>query len=404
MRIVLHDYAGHPFQIQLSRELARRGHQVRHLYFANDVTPRGALTRRPDDPASLSIQGIAIAGPFNKFSYWKRMRYEREYGHLAARAINEAEPDILINTNVPVDALAIIRQRCTRAGRQHIIWLQDIVSVGVTKVLRRKLPVLGEFIAARYRALERVNLRGADHVICITDDFLPLLRGWGIPPERCSVIENWAPLDELKPWRGERSWLAEQGLAGKRVVLYSGTLGLKHNPRLLLEAARGLQDRSDVAIVVIAEGAGANWLRERMAAQPSPNLRLLPFQPYERLAEILSGAEALMAVLEPDAGIFCVPSKVLSYLCIGRPIVLAAPPENLASRTVERARAGRVVAPNDHQAFLAALRELLDHPDLADRCGTAGRRYAEQTFAIDAIASRFERILRADEPATPLAA
>jgi colanic acid biosynthesis glycosyl transferase WcaI len=431
LRIVLHDYAGHPFQIQLSRELARRGYEVHHIYFADDVTPRGALTPRSDDPPSLTIKGIRLDTPFDKFSYWKRIRYERDYGARAARYVNEVDPDILVNTNVPVDALAMLRQRCTRPGRKHIVWLQDIVSVGVTAVLRRKLPVVGELVGRRYQAVERINLRAADHVICITDDFLPILQGWKIPPHRCSVIENWAPLDELKPWTGASTWLAEQGLTEQslaeqepanqqpgetiaharggqpgvpsQIVLYSGTLGLKHNPRLLLEAAQRLRDRPDTAFVVIAEGAGANWLREQVAQAPLPNLKLLPFQPYERLSEILSSAAVLVAVLEPDAGIFCVPSKVLSYLCIGRPIVLAAPPENLAARTVERAGAGRVVDPGDSTSFTRALQDLLDRPDEARQCGRQARAYAEATFAIGTIASQFEQIWGMDQR-TPLAA
>jgi glycosyltransferase involved in cell wall biosynthesis len=277
LRIVLHDYAGHPFQIQLSRELARRGHEVHHLYFADDVTPRGALTPQPDDSPSLTIKGITLDAPFDKFSYWKRIRYERDYGARAARYINQVEPDILINTNVPVDALAMVRLRCRRPGRKNIVWLQDVVSVGVTAVLRRKLPVVGELIGRRYQAVERINLRAADHVICITEDFLPILEGWNIPRHRCSVIENWAPLDELKPWTGPSTWLLEQGIVecgsahrdpvspaksrgtssgrqadAPRVILYSGTLGLKHNPRLLLDAARRLQDRPDVLFVVVA--------------------------------------------------------------------------------------------------------------------------------------------------------
>ena len=42
MRIVVHDYAGHPNQVYLSRELARRGHQVLHLYAGSFETPRAA--------------------------------------------------------------------------------------------------------------------------------------------------------------------------------------------------------------------------------------------------------------------------------------------------------------------------------------------------------------------------
>ena len=41
MRILVNDYAGHPFQLQLSRSLARDGHTVLHTYFGAYQTPKG---------------------------------------------------------------------------------------------------------------------------------------------------------------------------------------------------------------------------------------------------------------------------------------------------------------------------------------------------------------------------
>jgi hypothetical protein len=52
-------------------------------------------------------------------------------------------------------------------------------------------------------------------VICITEDSLPILEGWNIPRHRCSVIENWAPLGELKPWTGPSTRLVEQGIVDR---------------------------------------------------------------------------------------------------------------------------------------------------------------------------------------------
>jgi colanic acid biosynthesis glycosyl transferase WcaI len=43
MRILVNDYAGHPFELQLSRALARRGHTVPHTYFAAFQTPKGSV-------------------------------------------------------------------------------------------------------------------------------------------------------------------------------------------------------------------------------------------------------------------------------------------------------------------------------------------------------------------------
>ena len=163
---------------------------------------------------------------------------------------------------------------------------------------------------------------------------------------------------------------------------------MKHDPGLLLDLARA---HPDCAVAVVSEGLGADWLRARAAE--APNLVLLPFQPFARLGEVLASADILVAVLEPDAGIFSVPSKVLTYLCAGRPLLLAIPPENLAARIVARAGAGLAAAPVDRAAFLAAAATLAGDAKMRAEMGAKALDYAAKTFDIAAIAARFEAIL-----------
>lgn len=398
MRIVVHDYAGHPFQIQLSRTLAFRGHEVHHLYFADDITPRGALTPRPSDPSTLMVRGLSLGRRFEKFRYWRRVLDERQYGRTVARYLREIAADVVVCANVPVDALAQIRRLGLSSGTAFVIWLQDLLSVGIRTMLRKRLGPVGGLLGRRFVAVERRNLRRADRIVAITEDFRLMLDRFGIDRSRWTVIENWAPLDELAPCPAPHRWPREQGLDGRRLVLYSGTLGLKHNPRLLAELAAALAahpDLHDVAVVVLSESQGVSCLRQEKAERRLDNLILLPWQPYERLAEIYSAATILLATIEADAGAFAVPSKVLSYLCVGRPIVLASPSENLAARSVERAGAGAVVGPDDARAFAEAVIGLLRSPAAAAECARRARRYAEQHFDIERIADRFEAVLAA---------
>jgi glycosyltransferase involved in cell wall biosynthesis len=288
----------------------------------------------------------------------------------------------------------MIRRRCAWPGQRSIVWLQDVLSVGIRHVVRRKLPVVGELVARRFTRLERANLRAADGIICITEDFLPILESWGIPRTRCRVIENWAPLDEITPLATDNPWAREHGLTGRKVVLYSGTLGLKHNPAGIAALARAFADRPDVVFVVVSEGPGAAWLGEAKRQGGLDNLLLLPFQPYARFSEVLAAASVVLAVIEPDAGVFSVPSKVLSYLSAGRAILLAVPPENLAARTVRRAGAGLVVAPGDQAGLEHALGRLLDDDPQREAMGRHGRRHAERAFAIGTIADSFEAFCR----------
>src|SRR5207248_6252540 len=122
----------------------------------------------------------------------------------------------------------------------------------------------------------------------------------------------------------------------KRVALYAGTLGLKHDPGLLLELAMATRESDDVRVAVVSEGPGRDWLEQQRRRLGLANLVLLDYQPYEALPDVLASADVLLTLLEPAAGRFSVPSKILSNLCAGRAQVAALPSENLAARTIAR--------------------------------------------------------------------
>ncbi len=390
MKILVHD-SGHAFPIQLSRELARRGHEVLHLYAASMAMPRGPMAPRPDDPAGFAVRGLSLGRPIEKYRYIRRVLDERAYGRLLAREIAATRPDVVLGGTSATDIQAAALAACRRLGIGFVFWAQDLTAVAIDRLLRRRLPVIGALVGRYYLALEARLLRQSDAAIVISDDFLPMLESWGVARRRMTVIENWAPLPDLPVRPRDNAWAREHGLTDKLVFLYSGTLGLKHNPALLLGLARRFRDRPDVRVVVVSEGLGADWLRARAAE--APNLVLLPYQSFERLPEVAGAADVLLAILEPDAGAFSVPSKVLTYLCAGRPILGAIPDENLAARVIARAHAGMTVPPDRADDFMAAAERLAGAPEERKALGNNALDYAGKTFDIRAIGDRFEAIL-----------
>ncbi|CAM5683349.1 hypothetical protein SALBM311S_07147 [Streptomyces alboniger] len=111
---------------------------------------------------------------------------------------------------------------------------------------------------------------------------------------------------------------------------------------LLVRLAERLRDRgTPVRLVVVNDGPAVPVLREAAAAR-GVELTLLPFQPYERLPEVLGAGDLLVVLLAADAGEFWVPSKTLSYLCAGRPVLGLMPADNLASQLLHQAGSGRL--------------------------------------------------------------
>lgn len=393
MRILLNDRPGHPFEVQLSRHLAQRGHTVQHCYGEFFQSPRGNLQKTAVDPDNLAIIGIQLNKPFAKYSFFKRIFQEIKYSQLLVAQIKAFQPDVVLFANTPSEAMSLVYWRLRRSNVRFVFWVQDMYGIAINKILSKRLPGIGRLVGQLYLGLDRYLLRRSAQIVLITEDFRPLLVDWGIDPAKTHVIPNWATLADLPVRPKTNPWAQAHALADKFCFLYSGTLGMKHNPELLLTLALHFQADETVQIVVISEGLGASWLAEKQVALGLANLVLLPYQPFSELANVLGAADVLIAVLEPDAGVFSVPSKVLSYLCAERPLLLAVPPENLAAKIVAQHEAGLVTSPNDTAAFVQAADSLRQDGALRERLGGNGRRYAEAHFNIEKITDQFANIL-----------
>ncbi len=383
-RILVHDYSGHPFQVQLSRCLAERGNHVLHVHSESFQTPKGNLTKHSDDPVSFQVVGVSLGEVFQKDSFIRRRAQEVEIGRLLAAHIQRFQPDIVISSNAPLDTQATVYKAARAIGAKFVFWLQDIYSEAIGRILPRKFPLIGNLVARRYHKLEYDLLRGSDHIVAITDDFLPILHDNGVSLQRVSVVENWAPLNDLSVARDQHARPTERTIR----AVYAGTLGYKHNPDVILSAARTMP----VGIEVFSEGSAAEALVRRAKTEGISNLVVRPWVPFSDLPRVLADADILIAMIEADAGIFSVPSKVLTYLCFGKPVLAAIPKGNLARRILEREQAGLVSEPGNHVDFADNLSRLAENAELRATLGRNGRAYAERSFEIGGIADRFERI------------
>jgi colanic acid biosynthesis glycosyl transferase WcaI len=385
----VHDYSGHPGQVHLSRELVRRGHQVEHQFCASYTTGRGATGRRADDPASFTVRPIRLRRQFVRYSPLLRLAQELQYARAANRAILAARPDIAILSNVPLLSLFLLTLALRMRGIPYVFWQQDIYSDAIGVISRKRLGRFGVPVGWLAARCERRVARSAAAVVAISDTFIGQLETWGVRSNGVHVIPNWAAIDEMPPRPRENMWAKANGLVGVPVVMYAGTLGLKHDPSAIVRLTQTAPPGTRV--VVVSQGLGREWLEAQACG--APGLMLVDYQPYEQLPDMLASADVLLVLLEQDASRYSVPSKVLNYLCAGRPILALLPLDNAVAETVESAGAGLVVAPGDYDAASASLNRLLSDPSEREKMGAAARDYAERSFDVSAVGERFDAVL-----------
>ncbi len=390
MRLLVHDYSGHPFQVELSRELAARGHEVTHSHCEAHVSGKGDLA---GPQPGLNFESIGRGHVVEKLAFARRLLQELRFGFELAAQVRRNRPDVVLAGNTPIPMMLVFTTLFALRRQRWVMWQQDIQSIAAQSFADDKLHPSFSLVGRAMGIVERWCSRRADRIVVIADSFQRVHQGWGTA-DKVEVIPNWAPLDEIVPVERKNNWAVEHRLDDTKTLLYSGTLGLKHNPTLLVGLARQvIANGEDVRLVVVTEGPAVPLLRAEAERAGVP-ITLLPFQPYDRLPEVLGSGDILVVLLEQGAGQFSVPSKTLSYLCAGRPILGLMPKENLAAQLIERA-GGRVLPPTaealpDAAAWVASTLE--DGPG-REELGHAARDLAEAEFALRGCADRFERLL-----------
>ncbi len=320
MRILVTFFCGHAFPFDLAREFARRGHSVQYIYFAdNSTSPDADPASWPGATKNFQIEGLHLPIKFSKHSLRTRRKADVAFGKAVAAKILAFRPDVVLSGNTPLDSQKVMQRAAKRAKAKFIFWQQDVYYLAVRYVIKKKLRMLSNLAGAYYERLEKKLLKKSDGVICIAPEFTKLVTDWGVEPSRVFTIENWAALDDVSPMDKDNEWSRAHGVDRKFCFMYSGTLGMKHRPELLLALARYLETINNACLIVVAGGTGADWLRENAQTVRKDVLTLLPFQPYKRISEVLGASDVLIALLDSSSVHLPCPPRSLCYLCC-RPI------------------------------------------------------------------------------------
>ncbi|MFM7068807.1 MAG: glycosyltransferase family 4 protein [Actinomycetes bacterium] len=240
--------------------------------------------------------------------------------------------------------------------------------------------------------LERFLYRRADAVTVLSDDLRDNVatKLGRHRPERVHVIPNFVDTERIRPADRMNAYRSEYDLGDRTVVMYAGNVGLSQSLDLVVEAARRYRERDDVVFVINGGGSARDALVA--AADGLTNLRFVDMQPRERLPEVLAAADVHVVPLKRGLARSSVPSKLYSILASGRPVVASVDAGTEVATTIERAGAGTSVAPEDPDAFCAALGRLIDHPDERSAMGAAGRRFVEGWVSPAAVGESYEAL------------
>jgi colanic acid biosynthesis glycosyl transferase WcaI len=176
---------------------------------------------------------------------------------------------------------------------------------------------------------------------------------------------------------------------GDFLVTFAGTHGIAQALPSVLEAAA--LTRPPVVFAFVGEGAVKAALLEQAKELELDNVHFHPQVPMVESPTLLASSDALLVPLSahPTFEGF-VPSKLVDYMAVGRPVVLSAAGE--AARLVRSSGGGIVVAPEQPAALAASLMQLANEPGRLKEMGERGRAFARGRLR-SVQAERLEQVL-----------
>jgi colanic acid biosynthesis glycosyl transferase WcaI len=260
--------------------------------------------------------------------------------------------------------------------------------VGITLGIFRHKPVI-----AMVSSMELFCLNNAAVVRILSDSFRSDLREMGVPDEKMVLVYDWVDTDLVHPLPRDNAFAREHSLVGQFVVLYAGNLGLSQGLEHVLSAAETLKEHQDISFVFVGDGA----TRERLVAEAEQrqlkNVKFIPFQPRPRLPEVLASADVSLVSLQHGIGFSSLPSKTLSILSSGRPLIVSIDEGSDTWNLIQKAGAGLCIPPENPAALVEAILTLKSDQELCDRFGRNGRIWAENNHSPRSCAMQIEKIL-----------
>ncbi len=375
----------------LASELAKRGHEVT-VITSYPNRPGGRVFpgfRRRLFGHRETKDGIEVVRCFSTTSrtstLLSRLAESLSFGLCAGLALARVRrPDAIYTNTWPIFAAGIVSLVVRVKGVPTVLSIQDVYPESLI-CLKKLSP--GSRLARLLRWLDACIARMATAVVVISESAAEIyMRDREIPHESIHRITNWRAMEE--PPLHEIA-LRQRNLWGigtdAFLIVFGGNVAAACGIENVIGTVSGLDDESLVRLVIAGTGSALESCRGIAGKHKSGRVKFSgPFLANETLS-ILSAGDILILPTQGDQSLVSMPSKLISYMMSGRPVLAIARLESDLAKAVNGSGCGWVVEPGDSGALAQQLGAIVAMERLQlTQMGLLGRQYALTHFSTEA--------------------
>ncbi len=369
-----------PFTTGRCEYLAARGHEVTVCtalpYYPEWRVPpayrRRFLVREERNGVTILRSRIYVPEHANPL---RRVLHEGSFVLASLlRAFGQRKPDLMMVVSPPL-GLAFPALMLSR--RWRVPYVFHVPDLQPDTALDLGMLSAGRVARVLY-AVERLAYRNAALISTLTEAMRQRIISKGIATDKVKLFSDWAapelftiPLED-----GGARFRAEHGFNGAFLVLHAGNMGVKQGLDVVLGAAELSRAAGGLTYLLVGDGAARPTLEARAGAAKLSNVHFMPLRPRAEFMDLLAASDACLITQQRVVADIVFPSKTLTLMAAGRPIIASVSAGSEVARVVREARAGIVVEPEDAHALLQAISTLRSEPRTRRTMGVRARGYA----------------------------
>lgn len=381
------------FTTYRAEHLAAVGHDVEVCttfpYYPNWRVPQGYAGKfgLTEERNGVRIVRCRAYVP-NPVTSLRRILHEASFvAGVTLRGLLRKRPDVLLVVSPPLGLMAPAILLSRLWGVPYIFDVEDLQPDSAAD-----LGMLPKWAVKLLYRVENAAYRHARLVTTLTPSMRQRIIEKGIAEDKVGLIEPRMDesLIDLLPEEG-RAFRRRYDLGEKFLVTHSGNMGVKQGLDVIVDAATRARDDESMLFLCVGNGAECERIKRRAAEMQLDNLRFLPLLDEEEFRGLMAASDVCLVTQQHAVSEIAFPSKIVTYLAAGRPVVAAVNPKCEVAQILHEAGAGAVVAAEDPAALLDALC-VLRRSDLR-KAGENARKYASERWSSARVLGELERSL-----------
>ncbi len=232
-----------------------------------------------------------------------------------------------------------------------------------------------------FKTIERYQYSVANVIGVQSQSNQAYFHSWDRDKRRVEVLQNW--LAEA-PNSGCTISIRSTPLAGRKILVYAGNMGVAQGMGVLLDLAENLRQRTDIGFLFVGRGSDAQRLRADAVARRLDNALFFDEVDPSEIPGLYAQCHVGLVALDPRHKTHNIPGKFLSYMQSGLPVLANVNPGNDLVRLIEEERVGRACTSSSASELQRQAEILVDgltgDEDVRSRCKQlANRLFSPET-------------------------